>query len=196
MNCFRLGRGLHSILLVYDKNRKAKRKGKKERKKTLKIYSRWISNLKPCSIPDSGIRVCSARHDRNLPWSSNVGWNVKIDLVKFPSDEVCVHKKKSDRNYHIVSFMTSLLTHSLVVLSWELPFHQEINGAGREPVTSHFKSYEWFADKYFTSWSNLIVNGRTNFHPWKNRVRRKSWKETEIRKKMPKSEKKSFNGNN
>lgn len=59
--------------------------------------------------------------------------------------------------------MKVMLTHSLVVRSWDDPFHHEIKGAGLEPVTSHFKSYEWLADRYFTSWSNLIVNGRTNF---------------------------------
>lgn len=60
----------------------------------LKIYSRWISNLKPLSLPDSGIKVCSALHDKNLPWSSNVGLYVRVDLVKFPSTDVCEKWRK------------------------------------------------------------------------------------------------------
>jgi hypothetical protein len=45
--------------------------------------------LKPSSLPLSGMRVCSARHDKNFPWSSNFGWYVNIDLVTFPSGDVC-----------------------------------------------------------------------------------------------------------
>lgn len=97
--------GLPSISLVlkhYDKQGAERRDDGKEqaekrddegKRKILKIYSRWISNLKPCSIPDSGIKVCSARHDKNFPWSSSVGWYVKIDLVKFPSCDVCAWRK-------------------------------------------------------------------------------------------------------
>lgn len=57
----------------------------------------------PCSIPDSGMRLCSARHDKYFPWSSNVGMYVKVDLVKFPSDDVCIifgrEKKKRKENW-------------------------------------------------------------------------------------------------
>lgn len=76
-----------------------------------------------------------------------------------------------------------MLTHSRVVRSCAEPFHHEINGAGRDPVTSHFKSYEWFADKYFTSWSNLIVNGRTNYtnEEKENEEEKKSF-DTQIRR--------------
>lgn len=81
-------------------SRTEKTEQQSRRKKILKIYSRWISNLKPCSIPDSGIKVCSARHDKNFPWSSSVGWYVKIDLVKFPSDDVCADDGSGGRRAH------------------------------------------------------------------------------------------------
>lgn len=93
---------------------------KAKQEKILKIYSRWISNLKPCSIPDSGIKVCSARHDKNFPWSSSVGWYVKIDLVKFPSCDVCAWRRWIRRRSR--EDEVKLSYHSLMMLSHAHPF--------------------------------------------------------------------------
>lgn len=79
------------------------------------------------------------------------------------------------------------LTHSLVVRICVEPFHHVMSGAGRLPVTSHLKSYEWFVDKYFTSWSSLIVNGRTKWLRERKKEKRESFGEKKVCKRANES---------
>lgn len=130
--CHNHVRLLAMMICIYSSRRNEKttqrRKSgaEKIRKKfwILKIYSRWISNLKPCSIPDSGIKVCSARHETYFPWSSSIGVYVRVDLVKFPSTDVCAGEMRR-KNINIKIFP---------VLCVRLPFAKY--GINAHPFTS------------------------------------------------------------
>lgn len=52
-------------------------------------------------------------------------------------------------------------TVSFVAVNCSEPSHQLIFGAGRDPRTSHFKSYDCFVDMNFKSCISLTVKGRT-----------------------------------
>lgn len=47
-----------------------------------------MSNFQPSSVPESGIDVCSARHDKYFPRSSMVGVKLNTDCVTLPSVEI------------------------------------------------------------------------------------------------------------
>lgn len=48
-----------------------------------------MSSFQPSSTPESGIDVCSARHDKYFPRSSMVGVKLNTDCVTLPSVEIC-----------------------------------------------------------------------------------------------------------
>lgn len=54
-----------------------------------------------------------------------------------------------------------LLTVSWCPRIWTLPFHQVTIGAGRDPCTSHCRSYVWFADRARFLPGKLTSRGRT-----------------------------------